>query len=205
MIRTQQNSSVGSPFIASHFGRKHWTDFKVLVFHPLNCWHSLGERMLLEYRHGWHTLNAIAREISVQRLKQASNEWIQAHSLAANYHARHFRAKQILHVKGLAVLLLNCAIISFRRGGLRNLKGLSERFTAFIRQSINFTQIPSEQANLDERIALLTILLGKQGAKGLEYHLARCLLKRKCVWRSRSGAGNTSDAQQAHKLPLQHG
>ena len=50
----------------------------------------------------WHTLNAIAREVSVQRLKQTSSEWVQAHSLAANYHARHFRAKQILHVERLA-------------------------------------------------------------------------------------------------------
>ena len=160
------------------FRKEALDGFQGAGFSSAELLHSLVERMLLEFRHGWHTLNAIAREISVQRLKQANNEWIQAHSLAANYHARHFRAKQIPHVERLGVSFAELRYHLFQAGRLEELEELSERFTTFIRQSINVTQIPSEPANLDERIALLTILLGKQGAKGLEFHLARCLLKR---------------------------
>ena len=34
---------------------------------------------------------------------------------------------------------------------------------------------PSGPQELDERIAVLSALLDEEGAKGLEYHLARCL------------------------------
>lgn len=160
------------------FRKEALEEFKGAGFSSAELLQSLVERMLLEYRQGWHTLNAIAREVSVQRLKQTSSEWVQAHSLAANYHARHFRAKQIVHMEGLAGSFAELRYHLYQAGRLAELEALSERFTSFIRQSINITQIPSDPAKLDERIALLTVLLATQGAKGLEFHLARCLLKR---------------------------
>jgi tetratricopeptide (TPR) repeat protein len=40
------------------------------------------------------------------------------------------------------------------------------------------TAVPTDADELNERIALLSALLQARGAKGLEYHLARCLVRR---------------------------
>lgn len=160
------------------FRKEALEEFRGAGFASAELLQSLVERMLLEYRHGWHTLNAIAREVSVQRLKEATSEWTQAHSLAANYHARHFRAQQIVQAERLAGSYAELRYHLYQAGRLDELEGLSQRYTTFIRRSINITQVPSNRAKLDEQIALLTVLLATQGAKTLEYHLARCLLKR---------------------------
>lgn len=163
------------------FRKEALEQFKGTGFSSAELVHSLVGRMLLEYRYGWHTLNAIAREVSVQRLQEHRDEWVQAHSLAANYHARHFRAQQIVHVERLAGSFAELRYHLYQAGRLSELEQLSERFTSFIRRSINIYEFPSNSAKLDERIALLSVLLATQGAKALEFHLARCLLRRNAM------------------------
>ena len=56
---------------------------------------QLFDRFLLERTAGGDVPHPLAREISVTRLRTEGREWVQAHNLAANYHFRYFKARQL--------------------------------------------------------------------------------------------------------------
>jgi glycosyltransferase involved in cell wall biosynthesis/tetratricopeptide (TPR) repeat protein len=145
-----------------------------------NLRRRLIEHFLLEHRAGWHELNAVAREIGVQRLQANADEWRQAHSLAGNYHLRHFKAHRIVGSgSSLAGSFAELRYHLYHAGRLTELDEAAHRFTAYLRRSINsHTPVPDRPDELDERIALLSVLLVEPGAKVLEYHLAHCLERR---------------------------
>ena len=57
---------------------------------------SLVTRFLLNFYKGSLALNPIVREISLAHLRDELSEFRQAHSGAADYHMRHFKAKQMV-------------------------------------------------------------------------------------------------------------
>jgi len=148
----------------------------------------LESRFLLNFHKGV-TLNPIAREISLTHLREESAEFKQAHSGAADYHLRHFKAKQIVGSQtqlGDSFAELRYHLVMAGREA--ELGVIGQRFTDHLKQEIkSVSPVPTDREELDERIGVLTALLGSAGAKGLEYHLARCLQSR----------GKPDDIQQA--------
>jgi tetratricopeptide (TPR) repeat protein len=140
----------------------------------------LVTRFLLRQYKGALSLNPIVREVSLSHLRQEPAEFKQAHSVAADYHKRHFEAKGIVGAQarlGASFAELRYHLVQANRED--ELALIGQRFTAHLKQEIkSVSPVPKDREELDERIAVLTVLLGSGGAKGLEYHLARCLQRR---------------------------
>jgi tetratricopeptide (TPR) repeat protein len=140
----------------------------------------LTTRFLLNFYKGEVSVNPIVKEISLAHLRNDPAAFRQAHASAAEYHMRHFKAKQIVgsHSK-LGGSFAELRYHLTQAGRLDELTSLSHRFTDHLKLEINSgSPVPSDREELDERIGVLAILLGNGGAKGLEYHLARCLTAR---------------------------
>ncbi|MCA9054486.1 MAG: AAA family ATPase, partial [Planctomycetaceae bacterium] len=140
----------------------------------------LATRFLLNIHRSVMSLNPLVREISLAHLREEPGEFRQAHSSAADYHLRHFKAKQIVGSQaklGESFAELRYHLVQSDRAD--ELTAISHRFTDHLKQEIkSVSPVPTDPEELDERIAVLTVLLGDGGAKGLEYHLARCLYVR---------------------------
>jgi tetratricopeptide (TPR) repeat protein len=134
-------------------------------------------RFLLNFYKGALALNPVVREISLSHLKEHETELRQAHSSAADYHMRHFKAKQIVGSQSkLGESFAELRYHLVQAGREAELALIGQRFTEHLKQEmISGSPVPTDREELDERIAVLTVLLGEGGAKGLEYHLARCL------------------------------
>ncbi|HKG22310.1 MAG TPA: hypothetical protein VKC34_10450, partial [Blastocatellia bacterium] len=136
----------------------------------------LVTRYLLNLYKGALSLNPIVREISLTHLRDDPAEFRQAHSAAADYHLRHFKAKQMVGTHGkLGGSFAELRYHLVQAGRQDELQIIGRRFTDHLKQEIKaITPVPTDQEELDERIGVLTVLLENGGAKGLEYHLARC-------------------------------
>ena len=140
----------------------------------------LVTRYLINFRSGALSLNPIVREISLSHLKEEPAECKQAHSGAANYHLRHFKAKKM--VGSQTTLGESFAEVRYhlvQAGREAEIREIGHRFTDHLKAEIkSISPVPKDMEELDERIGVLTVLLEGGGAKGLEYHLARCLQTR---------------------------
>jgi len=150
---------------------------------------ALVSHYLLNFHKGAHSLNPIIREISLSRLRDEPAEYKQAHSGAADHYLRHFKAKQIVGSPSkLGESFAEARYHLVQAGRETELGVIGQRFTDHLKQEIkSISPVPANAEELDERIAVLAVLLGQAGAKGLEYHLARCLQSR----------GKAGDIQQA--------
>jgi tetratricopeptide (TPR) repeat protein len=137
-------------------------------------------RYLINFRSGSLSLNPIVREISLSHLKEEATECKQAHSGAADYHLRHFKAKQIVGSQtrlGESFAEVRYHLVQAGRGV--EIHDIGHRFTDHLKREIkSISPVPKDREELDERISVLSVLLEGGGAKGLEYHLARCLQTR---------------------------
>jgi tetratricopeptide (TPR) repeat protein len=160
----------------------------------------LVTRYLLNFYKGVLSLNPIVREISLSHLREESAEFKQAHSGAADYHLRHFKAKQIVGSQtqlGDSFAELRYHLVMAGRES--ELGVIGQRFTDHLKREIkSVSPVPANAEELDERVGVLTALLGSAGAKGLEYHLARCL-------QSRGKAGDIQQAVVHAERALGHG
>jgi glycosyltransferase involved in cell wall biosynthesis len=180
MLAVHRRSFESAAFEAVTSGaRKEWRDLR----------HTLASRFLVSLRLQWHALNPLVREISLSRLRGNSTEFKTAHSLAADYHMRHFRARNlVLENQQLTTSYAELRYHLFHAGRTQDLRDvalqLSDHFTFLWRSN---SQVPQEPAELDERIGVLSALLQDDGPKSLEHYLARCLKAR----------GSERDLQQA--------
>lgn len=141
----------------------------------------LVTRYLLNFYRGALALNPIVREISLSHLRDDPAQFQQAHSAAADYHMRHFKAKQMVGTQSkLGESFAELRYHLTQAGREAELSVIGQCFTKHLKREINsVSPVPTDREELDERIGVLTVLLGKAGAKGLEYHLARCLQSRR--------------------------
>ena len=93
---------------------------------------------------------------------------------------RHFKAKQMVGRRStLGESFAELRYHLVQSGREAELGVVGQRFTDHLKREIkSVSPVPTDSEELDERIAVLTVLLGKEGAKGLEYHLAQCLQSR---------------------------
>ena len=137
----------------------------------------LVTRYLLNFYKGALSLNPIVREISLSHLREESAEFKQSHSGAADYHLRHFKAKQIVGSQSqLGEFFAELRYHLVMAGRESELGVIGQRFTDHLKQEIkSVSPVPTNAEELDERIGVLTALLENSGAKGLEHHLAKCM------------------------------
>ena len=141
---------------------------------------QLFDRFLLERTVGGDIPHPLAREISVSRLRTDQGEWVQAHNLAANYHFRHFKARQLTGASTLTASYAELRHHLYEAGRISELHEASERLTQYALSQINLvTPVPANKESLEERIALLSAVPDDRRPKVLEYHLARSLMKRR--------------------------
>jgi len=126
-----------------------------------------------------YILEKIAREVAADFAKQKPARNRGAHSLAGDYYARHFQAKQITGGAKLGGDFVEAKFHWTQAQRIDDLKQIARLFQAYVGANINWvTPLPKQPDERDERIALLSVLLDEPGAPSLHYHLARCLEQR---------------------------
>ena len=139
----------------------------------------LVDNFLLKHDRGWYTLEKIAREVGAGFLGRTSQKLKGAHSIAGDFYARHFRARRMVGGGRLGGDFVEARFHLVQAGRQDEVGEIVSAFERHIRTEITPTSpVPKDPRALDERIAVLSALLGEEGAKGLEYHLARCLSTR---------------------------
>jgi glycosyltransferase involved in cell wall biosynthesis/tetratricopeptide (TPR) repeat protein len=148
---------------------------------------ELVSRFFMEQHRGWFSLHEIVREIALDRLKQNSTAFRQAHARAGEYFARPFKAKQMVGGElGSQFVEARYHLVQAQRE--QELNDIANRFGNYLKETYSeATPIPRQQNELDERIAVLSALLVMPGPKSLEYYLARLLKHR----------GNPTDIKRA--------
>ena len=140
---------------------------------------QLFDRFLLEQGIGGDVPHPLVREISVTRLRAGQGEWVQAHNLAANYYFRYFKAQELKGETSLATSYVELRHHLYESGRIAELSVASERLTQFALSQITLTTpIPTSRELLETRIALLFTIPDDRRPKVLNYHIARCLLRR---------------------------
>jgi tetratricopeptide (TPR) repeat protein len=180
MLAVHRKSFEASAFEALTSGaRKEWRELR----------HSLLSRFLVQLRYQWHSMNPVVREISLARLRENVGEFKAAHSIAADHHLRHFRARNLaLDNNSLTGSFAELRYHLFHAGRTSELREVALRLGSHFKEHWNSTSpVPQDRAELDERIGVLAALLQNEGPKSLEYYLARCLQTR----------GSASDLQEA--------
>ncbi|MEI2718948.1 MAG: hypothetical protein V9E87_02215 [Gemmatimonadales bacterium] len=145
---------------------------------------------LINSRNGLLSLNPIVREIALGHLKEEAAECRQAHSAAADYHLRHFKAKQI--VGSQTTLGESFAEVRYhlvQAGREAEIRDIGHRFTDHLRQDItSVSPVPKDPEDLAERIGILSVLLSEGGAKGLRISPRSLLTITRQPWRHRAGS-----------------
>lgn len=141
---------------------------------------ELTRRYLVEAVADHYQAHPLVREVLVLGQDDARRLY-PAHSLAADYHARHFQAKQIVKSPGsLGQHYVEACYHLVRCGRAEQVAEISTHFDQYLRTLIKaVSPVPKEPAELDQRIQFLSALLLNGGPLLWEYHLARCLDKRK--------------------------
>jgi glycosyltransferase involved in cell wall biosynthesis/tetratricopeptide (TPR) repeat protein len=140
----------------------------------------LVDNFLLRHDRGWYSPEKVAREIASGFLKQNQQRLKAAHSIAADFYARHFRARQVVGGGRIGGYFVEARFHLVQAGRADELSGIVGAFERHIKSEIrSVSPVPTDPRELDERIAVLSALLAEEGAKGLEYHLARCLEARR--------------------------
>ena len=136
----------------------------------------------------YFSLNALARNVVFQRLKQdhSTEQIAKIHDIAAEQYTRHFTAQQTVQGFGaLAGYFVEAKYHLTQSGNSEALDSIAQSGWEHIRNSINpnASPVPQDQEELDEEIALIQSLLRTRELKSFNYYLARLL-------KSRSRAGD---------------
>lgn len=149
---------------------------------------ALTARFLLQQRAGWYTLNPVAREISLRRLKASQRAAQAAHSAAAGYYTRHFTARQINNAGALGGAFVEARYHLVQADKMGELSEIAQRFGHHLKLIYGWTTPAARNVERrDEVIGVLSAYLQEGGPKSMEYHLARLLIAR----------GHAGDLQRA--------
>lgn len=171
-------------FLAVHrrpFSKEVYTGLDAKFSPALTLRRELIDRFLLDNTPGWDAIHPLAREVCVSRLRETKEEWRQAHSLAADYHFRHFKAFQPKGAQRLTVSYAELRHHLLEAGRMEELSEADSKLTQYALAQITppvQSQIPRSVETLEERIALISALPDDKRPKGLEFHLALCLKHR---------------------------
>lgn len=171
-------------FLAVHrrpFTKEVYTGLENRIPTALLLRRQLIDRFLLDNSPAWDSLHPLAREVSVSRLRKSADEWHQVHSMAADYHFRHFKARQLKGVQRLTVSYIELRHHLLAADRMAELGEADSKLTNYALAQITppvQSTIPRSVETLEERIALITAMPDNKRPKGLEYHLALCLKHR---------------------------
>lgn len=140
---------------------------------------ALTARFLLQQREGWYTINPIAREISLRRLKASTRALQTAHSAAAGYYTRHFTARQISKPGSLGGAFVEARYHLVQADKLGELSEIAQRFGQHLKFLYGWTTpVARNDERRDEAIGVLSAYLHEGGPKSMEYQLAKMLIAR---------------------------
>lgn len=147
---------------------------------------ELRNRFLIERQDSWYNLHPVAREIALQRLKENAVGLREAHSKAADFYIRPFQAQEIKGGKlGGSFVEARYHLVQARREV--ELGQISHNFKNHLQATISNRSIPTQSDELDESIAVFSVLVESTASEESERYLAQLLQTR----------GNEGDLQQA--------
>jgi len=125
------------------------------------------------------SLNPIVREICLERLRDSANELKEAHSAAAEFYGRKFKAENMVGSdRELGIDFAELRYHLFNSGEFAKLGSVAHRFIRRVQSLIEKASPPANREDLDERIGLLSSLPEADRSIEIEYHLAQCLRAR---------------------------
>lgn len=140
---------------------------------------ALHQGGLLTSQGNMVALNPVLRSVALAQLREGGeSEFRLAHTQAADYYLHCERVESFAELRHHLV----------QAGRESELGVMGRRFSAHLGREIKaVTAVPTDGEELAERIAVVSRLLDEGGARGVEYHLARCL-------RARDGEGDVARA-----------
>jgi nucleoside phosphorylase/tetratricopeptide (TPR) repeat protein len=133
--------------------------------------------LLEQRRSGWYALHPIAQQIAIEHLSQNPRELRAVHALAANYYARHFRAKQV-RASQHGRNFLDARYHMMKSGNQSELRVITSKYVLYLERAYSQASVPSDPEELGERIAVLIAAHESAFSPELSYHLARLLFAR---------------------------
>lgn len=142
---------------------------------------ELRERYLLEIRSNRYRLHPLVREVDGPRLRHDEVAWRAAHQRAGTWYGcrlhaenrtRIDEAKLAFHLAETQYHFTEAAALSELRNAMLGIREYMERSYGWSARN------PSNEAERDSQIALLSLWLSTPGAAGNEYHLAKLLRER---------------------------
>ena len=141
---------------------------------------ELVQRFLLDHVDTLFFLNPISRELALARLREDPNRTRDAHSLAANYYTRHFRAKGPIDLNAHKVEFVEARYHLTNSDRTEEFAAIASRFRGYLLGNVRRLKTrPRNVAEKNQLIATLSTALSEdqRGYAEPRHLLARLLLE----------------------------
>lgn len=141
---------------------------------------TLISRFVLELNRNWYSLNPLARQIGLRRLRGTSKE-LAASDRAASHYARHFVAQRIIDPVTRAAEFVEARHHLIRSGRGDDFEAIARRYRSRLINTYGASsKVPDDRNKIEELIHLLAALLDEEslGYSELRYFLAKLLIAR---------------------------
>jgi tetratricopeptide (TPR) repeat protein len=146
---------------------------------PLQLVSDLTQRFMLAQRRGFYQIHPLVHAIARERWAADSREMVNAHSAAADFYARPFKAKQLIVSGRTGGQFAELRYHLNKSGRTSDLGEFHQRIIGEISQYwFETTPIPKDTSERDDHITLLSSVLVSPGPDKLEAYLVRLLCAR---------------------------
>ena len=140
---------------------------------------ELTQRFMVIQRRGYYQIHPLVHAIARERWAAESRETVSAHSVAADFYARPFKAKQLIISGRTGGQFAELRYHLTKSGRISDLGEFHERIIREISQYwFETTPIPKDTSERDDHITLLSSVLVSPGPHKLESYLTRLLCAR---------------------------
>jgi hypothetical protein len=140
---------------------------------------DLTQRFMVAQRRGYYEIHPLVHAIAGRRWTAESREMISAHSKAADFYSRPFKAKQLVVSGRTGGQFAELRYHLTKAGRESDLREFRERIIEETSQYWSeATPIPKDTSERDDHITLLSSILVSPGPRKLEIYLGRLLCAR---------------------------
>jgi tetratricopeptide (TPR) repeat protein len=146
---------------------------------PIKLVSDLTQRYMLAQRRGYYQIHPLVHAIARERWGADSREVVNAHSVAADFYVRPFKAKQLIVSGRTGGQFAELRYHLTKSGRASDLGEFHQRIISEISQYwFETTPIPKDISERDDQITLLSSVLVSPGPHKLETYLVRLLCER---------------------------
>lgn len=143
--------------------------------------YGLIGRYFIQNTNRGDVLHPVVKEVFISQLMQNPENWVKAHGNAADFYLDSFKVSDKSKYSTMSISYSELRHHLVQSNRAVEISAVSKKLTRYLLSRITTpqqSQIPSNREQLEERIALISVIPDSDRPKGLEYHLALCLKER---------------------------